>query len=100
MKKLNDKDALKELNKLNSAWKLDNKRIFRKFEFKDFVEAFSFMTSVAIIAEKQNHHPDWTNSYNNVKISLTSHDLGGLSKKDFELASEIDACVKNYREGS
>lgn len=100
MNKLSKEEINKELQKLNNNWEYERDTINCEYEFDDFVEAFSFMTSVAILAEKQNHHPDWKNSYNNVKISLTSHDLGGLSKKDFELASKIDASVKKYKEGS
>jgi 4a-hydroxytetrahydrobiopterin dehydratase len=100
MNKLSKEEINKELQKLNNNWEYERDTINFEYEFDDFVEAFSFMTSVAILAEKQNHHPDWKNSYNNVKISLTSHDLGGLSKKDFELATKIEASVKKYKEGS
>lgn len=58
----------------------------KKFEFKDFKEAFAFMTSVAEKAEEMNHHPEWFNVYNKVDVELTTHDTGGLSEKDYELA--------------
>ena len=90
MSKLNDQQISKEMQKLDNKWEFNKNKITREIKFNDFVEAFSFMTSVAIIAEKQNHHPDWQNSYNVVIVSLTSHDIGGLSKKDFELAAAID----------
>jgi 4a-hydroxytetrahydrobiopterin dehydratase len=90
MNKLSKEDINKELQKLNSNWEYKRDKITFEFKFDDFVEAFSFMTSVAIMAEKQNHHPDWGNSYNKVKISLTSHDLGGVSMKDFKLAAKIE----------
>ena len=72
-------------------WKEDNNRLTRTFEFKDFIQAFSFMTKVAIIAEKQNHHPTWHNTYNKVTIELTTHDADNtITEKDRLLASEID----------
>lgn len=65
----------------------------RKFEFTDFVEAFGFMTRVAILAEKADHHPEWFNVYNKVEITLTTHDAGGLSARDIALAKQIDELV-------
>ena len=63
-----------------------------EFEFDDFVEAFSFMTSVAIVAEKMNHHPEWSNVYNTVKITLTTHDEGNtITDKDRKLAKKIES---------
>ena len=64
--------------------------ICRDFLFKDFVEAFAFMTEVALLAEKADHHPNWSNVYNQVKIALSTHDAGGLTLKDLKLAAEID----------
>ena len=71
----------------------DTSSITRQFKFSDFPEAFGFMTRVALIAEKADHHPDWSNSWNKVTISLTSHDAGGLTQKDIDLAGAIDAQV-------
>lgn len=69
---------------------IDNK-LTKTFEFKDFVEAFSFMTRVAFLAEKHQHHPNWSNVYNSVTIQLTTHDAGNIvTEKDLLLASEID----------
>ena len=62
----------------------------KHWAFADFVEAFGFMTKVAILAEKADHHPEWSNVYNKVTITLTTHDAGGLSKRDMALAGEID----------
>ncbi|MCW8897390.1 MAG: 4a-hydroxytetrahydrobiopterin dehydratase [Flavobacteriales bacterium] len=71
-------------------WIEKNNKLFRSFEFKDFKEAFAFMTKVALIVEKMNHHPDWSNSYNKVEISLCSHDAGDIvTDKDRELAEKI-----------
>ena len=74
-------------------WSLDRDgaAITRKLVFADFAEAFGFMTRVAILAEKADHHPEWFNVYNRVEILLTTHDAGGLSRRDVDLASAIDA---------
>ena len=76
-------------------WQFDDERsaIKRTLKFKNFVEAFGFMSQVAILAEKANHHPEWSNVYSTVEIVLTTHDVGGLSAKDIELATKIDAIV-------
>ena len=76
-------------------WDYDEARdaITRSIVFADFVEAFAFMTQVALIAEKADHHPEWTNVYNRVDILLTTHDAGGLSERDIEMAEAIDAIV-------
>lgn len=71
--------------------KKDGLSISRTFAFPDFVAAFGFMTKVALLAEKADHHPDWSNSYGKVKITLTSHDAGGLTKRDARLARAIEA---------
>ena len=78
------------LKLLNSNWKLVDNKIQRELNFKDFLSAFNFIKEIADLAENLNHHPDIFNSYNKVIISLTTHDLGGVSKKDFKLAMEID----------
>ncbi len=69
----------------------DAKGIRRNLRFSDFAEAFGFMTRVAILAEKADHHPEWFNVYNRVEILLTTHDAGGLSQRDVDLALAIDA---------
>ena len=70
-------------------WKIIGDTIQREFVFENFIEAFGFMTRVAILAEKQNHHPEWSNVYNKVTITLTTHDAGGVTEKDLKLASSI-----------
>lgn len=73
-------------------WKEENDQLIRKFEFRDFSEAFAFMTRVAIEAEKLNHHPYWINVYNKVEIRLSTHDAGNVvTAKDRKLAEKIDA---------
>lgn len=76
-------------------WSLDRDgaAITRHFTFADFAEAFGFMTRVAILAEKADHHPEWFNVYNRVTITLTTHDADGLSQRDAALAAQIDAMV-------
>lgn len=78
-----------------SDWSLarEGKAIERKFTFGDFSEAFAFMTRVALLAEKRDHHPEWFNVYNRVEITLTTHDAGGLSLRDVKMAKRIDAFV-------
>ena len=87
---LSKNEIQKNLKLLNSNWKLVDNKIQREFNFKDFLSAFNFIKEIADLAESLNHHPDIFNSYNKVIISLTTHDLGGVSKKDFKLAMEID----------
>ena len=75
-------------------WKEEDNRLKRSFQFKDFVEAFGFMTKVAILAEKMDHHPFWTNVYNNVEIELSTHDAGDIvTERDHKLAAAIDQLV-------
>jgi 4a-hydroxytetrahydrobiopterin dehydratase len=75
------------------GWDVRNSTLFRKFEFENFQEAFAFMTDVADIAEQQDHHPDWCNSWNTVNISLKSHDVGAITERDIDLASAINALL-------
>ncbi len=73
------------------AWEEKDNKLYRSFKFKDFGEAFSFMTHVAMIAEKQDHHPTWTNTWNKVEIWLNTHDKGDIvTDKDRKLAESID----------
>jgi 4a-hydroxytetrahydrobiopterin dehydratase len=74
-----------------AGWSLENGKLHKKFQFADFVTAFGFITKVAIVAEKMDHHPELYNVYNRVTIDLTTHDAGGISIKDIELAKKIDS---------
>jgi 4a-hydroxytetrahydrobiopterin dehydratase len=72
-------------------WKEENNALTKTYKFKTFIEAFSFMTKVALLAEKMDHHPDWSNSYNKVMISLSTHSAGNkVTELDKKLAEEID----------
>ena len=87
--KLDFEDVLKNLN----SWKVSNdgrEAIIKDFEFSDFKSAFSFMTKVALKAEELGHHPEWSNVYNKVSITLTTHDVKGMSEKDIKLGKYID----------
>ena len=76
-------------------WKETDNKLYRKFEFKDFSEAFAFMTRVALAAEKMDHHPSWKNEYNVVECWLSTHDAGDIvTDKDRQLAKKIDAFIK------
>ena len=87
--KLNFEDVLKNLN----SWKVSDdgrEAITKEFKFSDFKSAFSFMTTVALKAEELGHHPEWFNVYNKVSITLTTHDVKGMSEKDIKLGKYID----------
>ena len=80
-----------ELRGTLKSWKLEKEQLVREYKFKDFIEAFGFMTKVALLAQQSNHHPEWSNVYNKVKICLTTHDAGGITEKDLRLALEIES---------
>ena len=86
--------ALAKLNhSAEQAWSIQENKLYRAFKFTDFIAAFGFMTQVALLAERADHHPEWFNVYNKVAISLTTHDIGGISKRDFALAYEISQLI-------
>lgn len=76
-------------NKSPEPWDIVDGKLYREFKFTDFVSAFGFMTQVAILAERADHHPEWSNVYNKVKIYLITYETKGISNRDFELAHEI-----------
>jgi 4a-hydroxytetrahydrobiopterin dehydratase len=94
VEQLNEAERADALDALPD-WDFDEARdaITRSIVFTDFAEAFGFMTQVALIAEKADHHPEWTNVWNRVEITLTTHDAGGLSERDVELATAIDSIL-------
>jgi 4a-hydroxytetrahydrobiopterin dehydratase len=73
-----------------AGWSMADGALYRRFEFKDFVQAFSFMTAAALIAEAKNHHPDWRNVYRTVEVRLSTHDAGGITELDFDLAQRMN----------
>jgi len=79
--------ALREL----AGWTVANGKLHREYKFADFIHAFGFMSSSALIAEAMGHHPEWCNVYNRVTVDLTTHDAGGITAKDLELAGKMDA---------
>lgn len=86
---LNDAELSTALARLD-GWERDGTTIVRTFEFDDFVTAWGFMSSVALLAQAMDHHPDWSNVYSRVTIALTSHDAGGLTERDMRLATAIN----------
>ncbi len=96
-KKLNASQIEKLLLQI-PHWRQDSGRetIVREFVFADFPQAFSFMTQVALSAEKLDHHPEWANVYNRVNIALRTHDAGGLTELDFQLAARVDAAFERF----
>ena len=88
--KMNQDEITRVLDDL-PGWSLDGSgKLHCQLKFKDFKEAFSFMTRVALMAEQENHHPEWFNVYNKVEIQLTTHDAGGITEKDVKLAKFIN----------
>ncbi len=85
-----DAEARSALTAQLPVWTVDGEHLKRSFRFETFVEAFGFMASVALLAERADHHPEWFNVYNKVDIALTTHDAGGLSERDVKLAKQID----------
>jgi 4a-hydroxytetrahydrobiopterin dehydratase len=84
--------ALEALNAASKApWGLCQGKLNKEFHFKNFVEAFGFMTRVALVAEAMNHHPEWCNVYSTVRVDLATHDAGGITELDFALAERIEA---------
>jgi 4a-hydroxytetrahydrobiopterin dehydratase len=82
---------------INSNWETINNSLCATFKFKNFTRAFAFMTEVAFVAEKQNHHPNWSNVYNTVSFQLMTHDAGNtVTTKDYDLAKAIDAIFEKY----
>ena len=76
-----------------SQWQLQGGKLYRRLVFKDFTQAFGFMAQVALVAEKINHHPEWSNIYRTVEIYLTTHDAGGISQLDFKLLEKVEQLI-------
>ena len=93
MVSLIEKNQLDSFIEKNPSWIIDNKTIKKEFKFENFIEAFGFMSKVALLSEKIDHHPDWQNIYNKVKINLTTHDKGGITTNYIKLAESIDKLI-------
>ena len=95
MVSLIEKKQLDYFIKKNPSWIVDNKTIQKEFKFENFIDAFGFMSKVALLSENMNHHPNWQNTYNKVNIELTTHDKGGITKNDTKLAESIDKLINS-----
>jgi 4a-hydroxytetrahydrobiopterin dehydratase len=91
--KLTDAQLESELSKLGE-WKLEAGKLHREYAFKDFVAAFGFMASAALVAQAMDHHPEWFNVYNKVRVDLTTHDAGGITALDVKLAQSMEELAR------
>ena len=92
LKKYSDSEVELRLED-DSQWKLVDNKLYRRLVFEDFVHAFGFITQIAILAEKSNHHPEWANVFRTVDIYLTTHEVSGVSDRDFDLMEAIDRII-------
>lgn len=92
-RKLDENELKKALDDLD-GWSLEEGKLHKEFQFDDFVEAFGWMASVALVAESRNHHPEWHNVYNTVRVDLSTHDVGGITQLDVDLAKAMDDAVR------
>ncbi len=90
--KLSELEIEEELKKL-TGWSVKNNKLHKEFKFNNFNQAFGFMTRAAMEIEKMNHHPEWFNVYNRITVELTTHDAGGITKNDVNLARILNALV-------
>ena len=93
MATLLEKDQVNYFLEKNPSWNINDKSIKKEFKFKNFIDAFGFISKVALLSEKMNHHPNWQNTYNKVIIELTTHDIGGITSSDIKLAEAIDNLI-------
>ena len=94
LKKLDEREIAAELETI-SGWSIREGTLYQEYTFADFIGAFGFMASVALVAEKQDHHPEWSNVFNKVRIALTTHEAGGITARDFRLARSIDKILSS-----
>lgn len=97
MKALSIKKVTELLPLRLKKWTFDGTYLARNYKFSNFINAFSFMTAVAMVAEKMDHHPDWCNVYNTVTIKLNSHDARGITQLDFELGESIEKIFDSHK---
>ena len=93
LEKLSDEQIRKELTNI-PGWNVMNGKLHKDFVFKDFIDAFGFMSKAAIHIEKMNHHPEWLNVYNKIKVDLVTHDADGITQNDINLAKILNSLVK------
>lgn len=93
MAKLTESQISEGLAKL-AGWKVQNNKLHREYKFADFAHAFGFMATAAPTIEKNNHHPEWANVYNRVTVDLSTHDAGGITQKDLDLAALLEGIAK------
>jgi 4a-hydroxytetrahydrobiopterin dehydratase len=91
--KLDEQEIGTALERL-SGWEIKNEKLHREYEFVDFAHAIGFLTTAAVLIEKRNHHPEWFNVYNRVSVDLTTHDAGGITHNDIELAQLLDSIAE------
>ena len=91
--KLSDEQIKKELSNL-PGWNVTNGKLHKDFIFKDFIEAFGFISKAAVHIEKMNHHPEWFNVYNKIKVDLVTHDASGITQNDIDLAKILNSLAK------
>ena len=89
LRRLSDAEIQDQVASLN-GWEVQDGKLHREFQFDNFVEAFGFMSRAALVAEKMDHHPEWFNVYNRVVVNLATHDVDGISERDFELAQTMN----------
>tara|TARA_B100000579_G_scaffold32766_1_gene22898 strand:+ start:64 stop:351 length:288 start_codon:yes stop_codon:yes gene_type:complete len=95
MASLLEKEQINYFLEKNPSWDLNNKSIKKEFKFNNFIDAFGFISKVALLSEKMDHHPNWQNTYNKVTIELTTHDIGGVTTNDIKLAEAIDKLINS-----
>ena len=93
MAKKLDQAEIREALAALPGWTLEDGKLHREYRFRDFNEAFGFMTRVALEAERRNHHPEWSNVYDRVEVTLTTHDTGGVTERDLALARSMEAAA-------
>lgn len=96
---LSAEQVRESLEKL-SGWQLEQGKLHRKFQFKSFVDAFGFMSACALIAEKRNHHPEWSNVYSTVEVFLTTHEADGITERDVKLARSMNRLAQRFSDSA
>ena len=96
-KRLSDDEIVAALSAV-PTWQVENGKLHREYRFANFIEAFGFMSSVALVAESMDHHPEWFNVYRTVRVDLSTHDAGGITRLDFELAKRMDTLARGRAE--